>query len=403
MARILRLLVILIVVLLVSFNLFDRSPYQLASRPELSFIDNDAKSEIHPAGNHTSPSLVLATFWKTQITFEEDLIHKLSRSWNSIDSYRWCVQESNRVNGIIYVKTPKAASSTFAGINFRIAKQVGRRVLPGRNSNKGGTNASCNHVFYHGTAFRNREPPFLLWTSLRDPGTRAMSILFFFEVARRGLEPTSENMIRSLERRKSRQLAYVATQEYSDDNITTTSMPPADFIQQYVMNPYQFIALVERMEESLVVMKLLWGLSDEDVIVLSAKQSGNYDDGKYRKKCNKIPKAYTTPQVDEYLRTNYTNNWNYDYLLYAVANRSLDLTIDALGRERVEQEVETHKRLQQLADDKCLSQTIFPCSANGTRQVEKSQTNCYYNDFGCGFQCVDNLFQGKKLTSSLHR
>jgi hypothetical protein len=225
-----------------------------------------------------------------------------------------------------------------------------------------------------------------------------MSSLFFFEVARRGLEPTSENMIRSLERKKSSQLAYVATQKYSDN---ATIMPPAEFIQQYVMNPYQFIALVERMEESLVVMKLLWGLSDEDVIVLSTKHSGKYDDGKFRKKCHKIPKAYTTPEVDEYLRTNYTNG-NHDYLLYAVANCSLQLTIDALGRERVEQEVRKHRRLQQLADDKCLSHTTFPCSANGTRQAKESLANCYYNDFGCGFLCVDNLFRGN-LTRSLHR
>lgn len=227
-----------------------------------------------------------------------------------------------------------------------------------------------------------------------------MSIFFFFDVTRHGLEPTSENMLWSLERRKSSQLAYVATQEYSDNS--TTIMPPADFIQQYVMNPYQFIALVERMEESLVVMKLLWGLNDEDVIVLSAKQSGSYDDAKYRKKCNKIPEAYTTPQVDEYLKTNYIDG-NHDYLLsYAVANRSLDLTIDALGRERVEQEVEKHRRLQQLADDNCLSQSIFPCSANGTRQVEKSQANCYHNDFGCGFPCVDNLLRGNLARSRHH-
>ena len=44
------------------------------------------------------------------------------------------------------------------------------------------------------------------------------------------------------------------------------------------------------MNESLAAMILLWKLNVADVIVLSAKRSGGYDDGGYKGKCTKIQK-----------------------------------------------------------------------------------------------------------------
>jgi len=46
------------------------------------------------------------------------------------------------------------------------------------------------------------------------------------------------------------------------------------------MNSYNFIALTERMDECLVVVKLLFGLEDEDIVNMSAnKSAGGFDDG----------------------------------------------------------------------------------------------------------------------------
>ena len=69
-------------------------------------------------------------------------------------------------------------------------------------------------------------------------------------------------------------------------------------------------------------------------------------------------------------------------------NRSLDLTIDALGRDRVMVELQRHQKYQKIAEEQCKSKAHFPCSANGTYQPQLSKHSCYENDFGCGHKCI---------------
>jgi hypothetical protein len=79
--------------------------------------------------------------------------------------------------------------------------------------------------------------------------------------------------------------------------------------------------------------------------------------------------------------------------LYYAANESLDRTIQALGVERVRERTRKIQRLQALANDRCLSKAIFPCSNEGVRQVNESSKDCYFMDSGCGHRCVDEALQ----------
>jgi hypothetical protein len=351
-----------------------------------TWIDGDLPAWQLPP----SPQL----WWSNHSWWDEDLVTSLARPWTPIPDFSWCVPQGDnktKVHGLVFVKLPKAASSTGAGIAIRIARSVGKRVLKKKKGNK--PKQQCAHTYQHGRGFRRRESPSILWTILRDPSNRALSEYFHFQVSRQGVVPTSESMIRFLQTRQSYQLDYIYSRSASKKS-TVIVNTPAKVIQHYVMEEYNFVALVERLDESLVVMKLLWGLEDQDIIVLPAKLSRGYDDGRFQDKCTKIQPAFTTPQVDDYLRTNFTKQpFNSDYLLYAAANRSLDLTIDALGRERVEAHVQKHRRLQRAAEETCLPQTIFPCSANGTWQVHESIPHCYWADSGCGHKCVDAMFE----------
>jgi hypothetical protein len=166
----------------------------------------------------------------------------------------------------------------------------------------------------------------------------------------------------------------------------------SNFIDRQLLARHSFAAVVERMDESLVVMKLLFDLDDGDIVVLASKKSGGYDDGKSKHGCVMVQKAFTTPEVDEFIRTNFTQD-NYDYLLYAAVNRSLDLTIDALGRERVQEQVRKYRTLKHLAETSCQDEVVFPCSDDGTRQIEASLDSCYWNDAGCGHSCVDRVIE----------
>ena len=91
--------------------------------------------------------------------------------------------------------------------------------------------------------------------------------------------------------------------------------------------------------------------------------------------------------VRDYLESN--DEWqalNYgDYLLLAAANRSLDLTIDRLGRDRV------YRAIMTVVSEECASQTFLPCSWEGAPQVYLAQSSCNNGDEGCGYRCIDRL------------
>jgi len=92
--------------------------------------------------------------------------------------------------------------------------------------------------------------------------------------------------------------------------------------------------------------------------------------------------------------------------LYAAANASLDRTIEALGRERVEREVKRHEYLQHVAEKECLQKAIFPCSKDGVYQASLSSKSCYVykRDWGCGHSCIYEALQSlEKEESARHK
>jgi hypothetical protein len=383
-----------------------------------------------------------------------DQIEGASRKWERVSHKRWCraAGRGGRGQALIFVKVPKTSSSTSAGINVRIAHKVGERmlveraskskstdendddndnqtqldgmnetVLVGRNetvrvlaetnqaqlvvetsqTKHGETNQTrnrptvCSHTFQHGRKAhlgRNKKSPHLLWTFLRDPGKRAMSQFYHFEVSRRDVEPTDKAIKSYVRGLKSFQFNYIATHKRSKE-VSRETKNPFDDIQRYVMSQYDFIGLLERKEESMALMKLLWGLETEDLIVMSAKQSGGWDDGMFNETCFKIKKPNLSKGVKHFLTYEFPLK-NHDYALYSIVNRSMDQTIQDLGQDVVQKEVEHIRKLQAFADKECLDETYFPCSADGTRQMELASSSCYSTDIGCGHRCVDRVLQG---------
>ena len=241
-----------------------------------------------------------------------------------------------------------------------------------------------------------RDPSFdqlpRIWTILRDPARRCVSQFNHFNVARRG-ENYSD--LRLLEFMNSScpclEIEYTAMHEKALGMCQKRQSPLAD-ISQHILRHYDFIGILERRWESLALMKILWGLQTSDMIVLDSKRSGGYDDGKYEGKCFKIPVAQVmSSAVRTYLGNDF-RRWNHDYALYALANRSLDWTIDAVGRELVNLETLKLRAAQAYAEAMCQDKAIFPCSPNGTAQAELAKANCYYGDNGCGYPCIQELF-----------
>lgn len=155
-----------------------------------------------------------------------------------------------------------------------------------------------------------------------------------------------------------------------------------------ILNEYNFIGLVEKLDESLVVLRLLLNLDAKDILYLPAKQMGSFaviSD----KECRYIYPKFTTPQVDSYLKGEQWQEENeLDYALIGAVERSLYATIDMIGHEKYEKALEEHYELLAKVHEKCFDKDLYPCSEEGRRQRGSS---CYWNDIGCGHECIDKL------------
>jgi hypothetical protein len=303
----------------------------------------------------------------------------------------------------------KAASSTAAGVTLRIAHRAAKRL--GQHDDDD-AQKPCLSYYGHDFSLRNahssRDPSTsFLWATVRAPHSRANSAYFFFQYNSGTshldfLSKTLGDQLRQMRKREQSKANRLQDGRGElkggkaglDNSIVSNDRRKLafEYIQEQVLQWYDFIAVVERWEESMVVMKLLLNedLEYADLVVLKAKGSGSWSHPKLdRSECLYVPKSTTSPDIEEYLQTTYRQN-NPDYLLYAAVNRSLDLTIDLLGRQLVEDGVRQFLKLQALAQEKCLATAIFPCHANGTFQPGFEE-DCYGEDWGCGHRCVDKV------------
>lgn len=302
------------------------------------------------------------------------------------------------LRGIIYIRIPKSSSSTLAGINLRIASRRDKNL--------------CGTAWYHKSGNRfdisNRDKAkSLLWTFIRQPTKRTISAFFYFEVSRKNIPQTNARFLQYVgtSHGNDYQLKFVHGDLLVPDNKNSRVVLQyaKDRVQQ-VLDDYDFIGLTERFDESLVAMQLLFDLDVEDIMYISSNVGGGYDnklkDQTTRKeKCFKMQSSFVSPEMKTYFDSDKWYAWNTgDFLLYNAANRSLDLTIDqTIGRDVFNVHLEKFQKLKKIGNDKCAMTVLPPCSSNGTKQSKISSRNCYIDDMGCGFDCLDTVTASEYL------
>jgi Galactose-3-O-sulfotransferase len=249
----------------------------------------------------------------------------------------------------------------------------------------------CKARFDHSPAVilqygnRQRSKSFL-WTVLREPTKRAISQFFHFQVSREKVEPSDTNFQKYLAESlfdnyylQSMSMEYLFRQDYNIEEVIAK-----------VLRDYDFIGILERMDESLVVLSLILNVPITDVLYLKAKGSGGFDDGRYNRKCTYIIPPYVSPSMQSYFlsRTWKDRIFGDDYL-YELVNKSLDLTIDEIGKDLVMQRLIEYKQLQKIAEDVCSDEALFPCDSGG--QANPKAPGCLWKDSGCGHDCLDNI------------
>jgi hypothetical protein len=99
--------------------------------------------------------------------------------------------------------------------------------------------------------------------------------------------------------------------------------------------------------------------------------------------------SMVSPTMRSFFTGTYWNDTiKWDCLLSETVNRSLDLTIDRLGRDQFSSNLVQFRKANQAARDKCMSQNVFPCSPSGECNKEVS---CLWSDSGCGYKCLDDI------------
>lgn len=336
---------------------------------------------------------------------DQKVISSLSKPYIIQNEEEWCIPSSSSSSseehkspiGLLYVKVPKTGSSVIASVLERISRTT---IY----------NKTCSLMYKHNDRFtfsyRNKDKSIMIG-SLRDPIKRGISRAYF--KSKPNFNFTDERILKALKNSHQQlgvltkgkggfQLNYMMLDKipkYSTN--TTNDIPKYRVIQSYVkkvMDDYHYIFLNERLDEGLVVLKYLFNLRTSDLLYLSSKVSGGYYAWPSTNKCIQLTKNKTilsSPTISSFV---YSNEWyskNYgDYLLYSVANKSLDLTIESIGKEEFNQTLHDFLSLRRLVEDKCGPKTIFPCDLNGVFHNE-SRKNCYWNDIGCGWPCFDQF------------
>jgi hypothetical protein len=287
------------------------------------------------------------------------------------------VQNTPSDVGFLFLKAFKTGSSTSLGVNLRMARNVARRQQ--QQDDKDNNFEICRSRFDHAWAsdrYANRKvDDSFLWSVIRSPAKRIISQFFHFEVSRHKMEPTDQNFIdyiRSSAKQSRNNIVYdyylgaLSTVRYRPGKSTNTSQKVKT--ANRILNNYDFIGITERMDESVVALSMLNGLALADVIYLKAKGHGGFDDGGGRQEevCTYIWPSFVSKGMQAFFQTEEwkeINHW--DSVLYQAANRSLDLTIDQLGRPEFEQQLVKYQHAKGIVHDRCLPGTVFPCSAGG--------------------------------------
>ncbi|KAL7530038.1 hypothetical protein ACHAWF_003216 [Thalassiosira exigua] len=295
--------------------------------------------------------------------------------------------------GLLYNRNPKAASSTMAGIIERISKRVAARFF-----NETDPESHCASFFDHtskshmaGKIFgtRDRKKSFLLST-VRDPAKRGISRAFF-QISRVG----GRNFGRG-----GFQVSYLALNvpnqfsAWDSDNPNQILRPDSVHVTvKNILDDYDFIMPAERFDEALVTLQLLLGLRTTDMLYYSSKSSGSAFIYSHKKdRCHPLRKPFVSNEVAKHLSSDEWFAKEYgDYLLVEAVNQSLDLTITALGREKFVRALRNFQRVRAQANEQCADSVYYPCSNDGTPQLQKSNQNCLKNDIGCGYPCIDNF------------
>ena len=121
------------------------------------------------------------------------------------------------------------------------------------------------------------------------------------------------------------------------------------------VNEFDFIGTVERLDESLVLLSIMMDVQVTDVLYSNAKLSGGYMIRPKEHECRQIGKKRPLfPSAEKFLESErFQQMIKIDTLLHDAVDRSIDRTIEYVGRALVDSKVKEFMDAKAALDKKC--------------------------------------------------
>jgi hypothetical protein len=274
--------------------------------------------------------------------------------------------------GLMYMNLIHSDDDIVASVALQIAQPPSCSVRVGPVS-------KTAHMMKFGE--RNNQTSFL-FSFLRSPTERAIRDFFHHMVTMRRYEPSDHVFQAYLEERgySNRNLQELALQEYYPGDGGNE-----EAVVESIVQGYDFLGISERRDESLVVLKLLLGLNMTQILYLQNPTPFVYEDTS----CFLIAQPFVSPDMRAYLSESaWQDRTKGDMLLYQTANRSLDKTIEHLGRAVVEKELQDFRLALQYTKEVCVDKVAFLCNYNGIWQ--RGVHKCMHERYGCASRCLNS-------------
>jgi hypothetical protein len=322
--------------------------------------------------------------------------------------------------GLFYVKEIETSSTIFSSITARIARNMGQRqqqqqqrlhsgVVDGNTNNVTGTVCSTRVVSQRARRFRGRSlQKSFLWSVVAEPVDRLIAKYYHYADIKQPVANDKRQITTKFQdyvlNNENQDYGYYFRSLSVKQNLNPYNMKRQPYIRE-LLDSYDFLGISERMDESLAVLMILLGLEIQDVLYLptpkaSPKDSSSgssstidYYENWKKDQCRPILVPEVTLEMKQWFYSEEFEAFiEADVLFYKAVNKSLDATIDNLGKQRVEKAVKQLQMAQSQVEKMCQN-VRFPCSSEGEFQKE---TDCFFSNIGCGYECLDNVGQSLK-------
>eukprot|EP00546_Thalassionema_frauenfeldii_P016906 CAMPEP_0178900628 /NCGR_PEP_ID=MMETSP0786-20121207/3573_1 /TAXON_ID=186022 /ORGANISM="Thalassionema frauenfeldii, Strain CCMP 1798" /LENGTH=471 /DNA_ID=CAMNT_0020571641 /DNA_START=4 /DNA_END=1419 /DNA_ORIENTATION=+ len=332
--------------------------------------------------------------------------------------------------GILFHRPMKTGSTTLTGIVLRLVHNRGQQQY---GFDK------CKHRSIHGTGLkfefgkRDKTKSFL-FSIIREPQARALSQVFHFQISVGQNEPTDKYLKEQLltnvnymhyfvdlgtrnytldvqgdKEKLAQMIGYKSAREHKvaiDKSAPEEKRKYERSMKHFrkfggarsvhdligdILDDYDLILIMERMDESLVAFQMLLNLTTKEILYTRARSGGSWSNGFPERPCLYIRPSFKSPGLTKYLASDdWQNHIAPDVQFYKAAHKSLDRTIEYLGREAFSENLSTFRAALKLAAKNCEGRIRSMCSSGGAK-IFPVNTTCYFWAEGCDHDCIDEL------------